>query len=230
MTINKKTSYVGNYQRGRTANIAYIVIHYTGNRKDTAKNNADYFAREYVGQSAHYFVDRSEVWQSVPDTDTAWHCGTNGAYKHPSCRNKNSIGIEMCDSVGSVPEETEALTAQLTRYLMEKYNIKADHVLRHYDVTGKMCPAPYVKETAAWLRFKTRLEEDADMDEAKFNEMFKKAMDAYKKAEQNEPVSSYAAAAFKKAKDNKIMDGTMPKSPMTREQAAAILDRLGLLD
>ena len=230
MTINKKTSYVGNYQRGRTDKITYIVIHYTGNQKDTAKNNADYFAREYVGQSAHYFVDRREVWQSVPDTDTAWHCGTSGAYKHPSCRNKNSIGIEMCDSVGSVPAETEALTAQLTRQLMAKYNIKADHVLRHYDVTGKTCPAPYAKNTSAWLRFKARLEEDGDMDEAKFNEMFKKAMDAYKKSEQNEPVSSYAASSFTKAKERKIMDGTMPKSPMTREQAAAILDRLGLLD
>ena len=66
-----------NYQPGRTGPVSYLVVHYTGNRGDTARDNAAYFAREQVGVSAHYFVDGEEVWQSVQDTDTAWHCGSS---------------------------------------------------------------------------------------------------------------------------------------------------------
>ena len=80
----------------KLSDIAYLVVHYTGNRGDTAKNNADYFAREVTGTSAHYFVDEREVWQSVQDNHAAWHCGTKGTYYHPACRNANSIGVEVC--------------------------------------------------------------------------------------------------------------------------------------
>ena len=47
------------------------MVHYTGNWSDTAKNNADYFARTVSGTSAHYFVDEEAVWQSVREEDTA---------------------------------------------------------------------------------------------------------------------------------------------------------------
>ena len=61
----------GNYRPGRTQPVEYIVVHYTGNWSDTAKNNADYFARTVTGTSAHYFVDEEAVWQSVREEDTA---------------------------------------------------------------------------------------------------------------------------------------------------------------
>ena len=41
--------------------------------------------------------------------------------------------------------------------LMAKYNIPAANVIRHYDVTGKVCPEPYVRDTAAWNTFKANL-------------------------------------------------------------------------
>ena len=98
MQISFQQANRGNYlaaDRGR-GDIRYIVIHFTANDGDTAKNNADYFAREDISTSAHYFVDEDEVWQSVRDQDIAWHCGTRGTYYHPYCRNANSIGIELC--------------------------------------------------------------------------------------------------------------------------------------
>ena len=55
----------------KLSDIAYLVVHYTGNRGDTAKNNADYFAREVTGTSAHYFVDENEVWQTATLHGTA---------------------------------------------------------------------------------------------------------------------------------------------------------------
>ena len=52
----------------------------------------------------------------------------------------------------------------LVRKLMAKYGIGASGVIRHYDVTGKICPKYYVENEDAWLSFKqdvsTRIEED----------------------------------------------------------------------
>ena len=72
-----------NFRVGRTQPVRYIVMHYTANNGDTAKNNCDYYHR--VGglqASAHYFVDEHGAMQSVHEGDTAWHCGAR-AYWHP---------------------------------------------------------------------------------------------------------------------------------------------------
>lgn len=53
---------------------------------------------------------------------------------------------------------------------------------------------------------------------------------AYEAEKAKEAVGTWAAASWEKAKKKGVMDGTMPKSPLTREQFAVILDRLGELD
>ena len=133
-----------NYGSSRsTSKIKYIVIHYTGNDGDTDENNGKYFANNVVQTSAHYFVDDDSITQSVPDNYIAWHCGAK-RYKHSTCRNSNSIGIEICDDVRNGTIYPSAKTIEnaldLTRHLMDKYNIPAENVIRHYDVTGKLCP------------------------------------------------------------------------------------------
>jgi N-acetylmuramoyl-L-alanine amidase CwlA len=138
--------------------VKYLVIHYTAGRNDTAENNGQYFAREQVGASAHYFVDENTVVQSVPDEYVAWHCGGN-VYYHDKCRNSNSIGIEICTKYqdGQYGFAPEALTRaqELARQLMKKYDIPVDRVIRHWDVTHKACPAPFVGAgQAAWEEFK----------------------------------------------------------------------------
>lgn len=152
-----------NYKRAnRTASdIGYIVIHYTGNKGDTAAANGAYFARERVGTSAHYFVDESNVVCSVQEKDVAWHCGTTTGYYHPACRNSNSIGIEICmlDKQGGIRTGSIDNAAALTRTLMRKYNILPSHVLRHYDITRKNCPAPMVADPALWAAYKTAVQE-----------------------------------------------------------------------
>ena len=164
-----------NYRAGRTQPVRYIVMHYTANNGDTAKNNCDYYHR--VGglqASAHYFCDEHGAMQSVRECDTAWHCGAR-AYWHPECRNANSIGIEMCsrkraDGSYYIKPETVANAAALAREIMQRYGIDTDHVLRHYDVTGKRCPMPWVDDPAQWVAFKEMLtpehqneEEDENM-------------------------------------------------------------------
>jgi N-acetylmuramoyl-L-alanine amidase CwlA len=126
------------------SNIKYLVMHYTANDGDSAINNCKYFANNYVSASAHYFVDGDGVMQSVPDDYNAYHCGASH-YKHPTCRNSNSIGIELCDELRNgvyyPTPDTIANALELAKYLMDKYNISKDCVIRHYDVTGKKCPA-----------------------------------------------------------------------------------------
>lgn len=156
-----KRSNVENYGYIRKANtIKYIVIHYTGNAKDTAKGNANYFANNVVGNGAHYFVDNDCVYQSVDDNIIAWHCQSPGMALKCACRNANSIGVEMCCSGNyDVSEKTVANTIKVVKYLMNKYNIPSTNVIRHYDVCGKNCPAPFVKNNNRWSNFKSKLAE-----------------------------------------------------------------------
>ena len=145
MNIKTHLANSKNYGGSRSLeSIKYIVMHYTANDGDTDENNGKYFANNYVGASAHYFVDGDSVTQSVPDDRIAWHCGAN-YYRHPDCRNGNSIGIEICDErrngvIYPTPETIEN-ALELARYLMKKYNVPKENVIRHYDVTGKLCPA-----------------------------------------------------------------------------------------
>lgn len=161
MTINKLLTKVNFTDKNSTKRIKYLVIHYVG-ATGGAQDNCKYFYDTYRGVSAHYFVGhKGEIWQCVDDADIAWHCGTNGTYKHKYCRNSNSIGIEMCckkDSKGNwyFEEETVAATVELVKMLMKKYNIKIENVIRHYDVTGKNCPAPYINN-AKWQGFKNKV-------------------------------------------------------------------------
>ena len=140
----------------------YIVVHYTGNTTDTAYNNTRYFKSVYRKASAHYFVDDNNIYQCVLDKDKAWHCGDklkigNGGAYYGICTNSNSIGIEMCCTNSDVSEKTENNTIELVKELMKKYNISADNVIRHYDVTNKKCPAPMVNSKARWDNFKSKL-------------------------------------------------------------------------
>lgn len=158
MNINKKITKV-NYQKGNNRKIKYIVIHYVG-ATGGAEANCTYFQNFYRAASAHYFVGhQGEVWQCVEDKDIAWHCGAL-KYKHSECRNANSIGIEMCcrKSGGWYFEpKTIASTIDLVKELMARYNIPKENVIRHYDVTGKQCPEPYVRNVADWNSFKAQL-------------------------------------------------------------------------
>ena len=174
MSIPFKACNPNNYQKGRSFPINWICLHFTSNNGDTAQNNADFFARESgLRASAHYFVDPNGVVQSVKDSDTAWHCGRErGGSYYNDCRNANSIGIEMCSVIRNgvyvIPEATMKRAAKLTRELMAKYHVPVSRVCRHYDVTHKKCPEPWVRNPQLWQKFKTMLtgKEVEDMTEA----------------------------------------------------------------
>ena len=164
----KKNLTLVNFTAMKNKKNKYIVIHYTAGNGDTAYNNTVYFKHVNRNASATYFVDETPInWQCVEDWNKAWHCG-GSKYKNTNplfynkCTNSNSIGIEMCSRLDKnliyyFKPETVNNTVALVRYLMNKYNIPIENVIRHYDVWGKICPAPFVNNPKAWENFKERL-------------------------------------------------------------------------
>ena len=211
-----------NYRRGRAKPVSFLVYHYVGATGGAEANARYYHNTENIGASAHYFVghasEGAEIWSSVPEESTAWHCGAK-SYKHPACRNANSIGIEMCCKLGPkgwyIEEETLAAAAALGRDIMARYGIPLENVVRHYDVTGKLCPAPLVDETA-WANFKKRLEVEEEMT-------------CYKTVDD---VPAAYRPAVQKILDKGVLKGYGDGSINVSEdlcRTVTILDRLGLL-
>ena len=180
--IKIKTANRSNYGGKRNiADIKYIVIHYTANDGDTDEGNGNYFANNIVGASAHYFVDDDSITRSVPDDYIAWAVGgskykyTKGGTFYGKCTNANSISIELCDTkkngVYDFTETTMKNAADLVKLLMEKYTVPVERVIRHYDVTGKVCPKPFVDDEKAWKEFKERLVDNMEKRYNKISEL-----------------------------------------------------------
>ncbi|MBP5561014.1 MAG: N-acetylmuramoyl-L-alanine amidase [Muribaculaceae bacterium] len=170
--------------------IKYLAIHYTaGSSSAPGRARAVKHVFENRQASADFAVDDAEMVQFNPDLDN-YYCWAVGDKKSATsiadATNRNTISIEICSTLrkgtATVPnhegwEFTEAAlanAARLAKILMRKYNIPIERVVRHYDISGKVCPgirgwnnAPlYTKEgkktanknnSEAWLNFKSRL-------------------------------------------------------------------------
>lgn len=149
------TRMISKYNHYETNVVKYIIIHYTGNNTDSAKNNAIYFNGGNRNASAHYFVDDVSIYQVVEDNKGAWHIGNSKTAPN----NKNSLGIEMCCKNGVVTEKTEENTLQLVKYLMKKYDVPIANVRTHAEVTnyGKTCPNWSANSWQRWKNFKNKL-------------------------------------------------------------------------
>lgn len=157
-----------NYGNQRSvSNIKYIVIHYTANDGDTAINNCKYFKNNITKSSANYFVDDTSIYRSVPDNYIPYSVGgskypnTKGGTFYGKCTNSNSLNIELCDcyrnGVYDFTNKTITNAIDLVREKMKEYNIPIDNVIRHYDVTGKICPKPFVENENMWNTFKNSI-------------------------------------------------------------------------
>jgi len=165
-TVKSIQASSSNYGSTRSASaIKYIIVHYTAGSGDTAENNGNYFKNNIVKASAHYFVDKNTVVHSVDDLKVAYSVGgskysdcssTGGGTMYGTITNTNSISIELCDSVDSVPAATQTNAITLIESLMSKYGIDKNHIYRHFDVNGKHCPA-CLMTSSAWTAFKSKI-------------------------------------------------------------------------
>lgn len=151
---------VNDYSRPGTEvdSVSGVVIHYTANPGSTAQQNRDYFNSLQDGHgasvSSHFIVGLDgEIVQCIPTQEVAYASNE---------RNRDTVSIECChpDSTGKFNQETYISMVRLTAFLCAKYNLDADAVIRHYDVTEKNCPKYFVENEDAWKLFK------ADVDAA----------------------------------------------------------------
>lgn len=128
--------------------IKNIVIHYVGNPNTSAKANRDYFDKSTTTVSSHFIVGlEGEVIQCLPIYERS--AASNN-------RNKDTISIETChpDSSGKFATDTYNSLVKLTAYLCYELKLTEDDLIRHYDVTGKICPKYYVENPNEWENFK----------------------------------------------------------------------------
>ena len=179
-------------RRTSDAHIEWIVIHYSGiasaqGRSSVVERSIRRSERE---SSTHYIVGEDGVIQIVRDRHKAWHVGGYCTYNKCRAENNNSLGVDLVEH----KRDTHSVSvsdrdwyfsdkvlrdgAQLVAMLADKYNIPQDHIVRHFDVTGKWCPRPFVgKDTneitgdiheIGWAMFKDRVRlARANMEQAK---------------------------------------------------------------
>lgn len=225
--------------------IEYLVIHYTGNVGDTAYNNVKYFGDNMVGASAHFFVSENSIWQSVKCNFAAYSVGL-GKMKKPyipnppmykTITNSNSISVEICGSSNSreATDSTKTLAAKLCSEILHEYNIPPANIFRHYDVTGKRCPAWAVDDPLKWLDFKRTVlayyYEEGEDDILLNNESnyatfleFMKRYEAEKASEQTTQEWEHSAMEYVSGRG--LITGGRPHSDVTRGELAVVLQRM----
>lgn len=136
----------------KTERIRGIVIHYTANPGSTAMQNRNYFEglkdTGATDASSHFIVGlEGEIVQCVPTWEVAYASNR---------RNSDTISIETCHwtEEGTYTEETYESMVQLTAWLCKKFDLTEKDIIRHYDITGKICPKYFVDDENAWEQFK----------------------------------------------------------------------------
>ena len=147
-----------NYSQGVTINPKYIVIHDTDNRQAgaNAMANRNYFANHPNAKaSAHYIIDEGNIIQALEDTWKGWHVGDGN---NPNINNSTTIAIELCVNKENDFDKTLENGIELTKYLMNKYNIPAENVVMHRDASGKTCSRMMIEDRPSlWPYFKERI-------------------------------------------------------------------------
>ena len=140
-----------------TERIRGIVVHYVANPGSTAMQNRNYFEglkdSHLTEASSHFIVGlEGEIVQCVPTKEVAYASNK---------RNKDTISIETCHWTedGTYTEETYESLVDLTSWLCKKFDLTEKDIIRHYDITGKICPKYFVENEEAWKQFKEDVRE-----------------------------------------------------------------------
>jgi N-acetylmuramoyl-L-alanine amidase CwlA len=161
----KKTGYAG------------VVIHYTANtgRGAGALGHKSYVTRPSVtvngkvyesdgkGKAvlskpfsygaAQYYVDDKNIVQYIPEAEYAPHAGATtykAGIKEKIGGTPNYLlsGIEICVNPESNLSTAINNAAELAAHLLKQYGLGTDRLFRHYDITGKNCPAMMISESS----------------------------------------------------------------------------------
>ncbi len=139
-----------------------IVIHYIGNPGTSAEANRNYFdglseqGADGTYASSNFIVGLDgEVIACVPIDEIAYASNS---------RNSDTISIEVChpDETGKFNDRSYESLVKLTAWLLKNFELDSDRIIRHYDVTGKLCPLYYVENEDAWEQLKADVKAEYD--------------------------------------------------------------------
>ena len=143
-----------------------VVVHYTANPGTDAVDNRNYFNnlprinkgnKNKIYASSHFVIGlEGQIVQCIPLEEIAYASND---------RNSDTISIECChpDETGEFNQATLQTLTELVTYLCIKYDLEPEEdVIRHYDVTGKMCPLYFVEHEDEWESFKKRVGEQIE--------------------------------------------------------------------
>ncbi|QRG68616.1 N-acetylmuramoyl-L-alanine amidase [Brevibacillus choshinensis] len=133
-----------------------LVIHWTANegKGANAVANRNYFNKHTTEASAHYCVDDKQTVRCLPENEMGYHVGAK-SYKPDALKrlstypNNCTIGIEMCVNKDGDFQNMYKNTLELAADILKRYGWGIDHLWRHYDITGKSCPAYFVTDSFA---------------------------------------------------------------------------------
>ncbi len=155
--IDEEFIEINEYSRpgDKLTNVNNIVVHYTGNPGTTAMHNRDYFeslATSHEAYASSHFVVglEGEIIQCIPLDEIAY-CSND--------RNNDTIAIEVThrDDSGKFNEASYDSLVKLCAWLCYEYNLDSEDIIRHYDVTGKVCPKYFVDYPEEWQNFKDKV-------------------------------------------------------------------------
>lgn len=143
----------------RRGNVEWIVVHYTG-VVASARSVRNSLVRSYPERkvSTHYIIDEKNEIEMLNPYFVANHIGGASKTKRLPVTNANSIGVDICpkkinwkttnagDTDWYIPVIVEVRACDFVARLALQYGVPLDHIVRHYDVTGKLCPRPWCGE------------------------------------------------------------------------------------
>ena len=132
-----------------------IVVHYTANPGTTAQQNRNYFnnlakqnGESATSVSSHFIIGLDgEIIQCIPLSEISYASND---------RNGDTVSIECChpDPSGKFTDATYQSLVRLSAWLESQLDLRERSIIRHYDVTGKLCPLYYVENESEWNQFK----------------------------------------------------------------------------
>lgn len=247
------------YRAGRTITPKGVMVHSLGVAQPNVDVFLSTWNVPGKNACVHAFVGRDRVVQALPWSWRGWHAGTGSGGRSANnthisfeiCepaghtyRGGTMIGYDAGKNAAYFADVYHN-AVELTAHLCELYHLNPlepgvvichseGHALgiasNHADVLHWF--PKHGKDMDTFRADVARLleGEDDDMEQERFNEMFKAAMAAHEQEVSARPVSAWAWEAWEKAVEQKVFDGTQPGGVFTREQAAVVLDRLGLID
>lgn len=204
-----------------------FVVHNTANDAP-AGNEVTYMLNRPEEISFHLAIDDKEIRQAIPFDRNAWASGDG-----TGTGNMYGIHIEICYSLSGGPKfiQAEKNAAEYIASQLIERGWGLERVTKHQDYDGKYCPHRTLD--MGWDRFikmvSDYMNKMKEGEETVTHEEWLKHYNQHEKEMAKLPVSNWAKKSWDKAVEKGIFDGTMPRGNMTREQAAVVMDRLGLL-